>query len=133
MFLKSRYRIMAILLSLLFVISGFALPQSHRVQIAIPSDPAETIDPHRATGALTFEILYNLYEALLEVNPAGELVPVLARSYTVSEDGREYRFFLKDNVVFHNGKAFSASDVVYSSTDFESGDRISQSIELSGC
>ncbi len=114
MFLKSRYRIMAILLSLLFVISGFALPQSHRVQIAIPSDPAETIDPHRATGALTFEILYNLYEALLEVNPAGELVPVLARSYTVSEDGREYRFFLKDNVVFHNGKAFSASDVVYS-------------------
>jgi len=110
---KHRYGIVVILSYLLICFSGFALPESHRVQIAIPSDPAETIDPHRATGALTFEILYNLYEALLEVNPAGELIPVLARSYTVSEDGKAYRFELKDNVVFHNGKVFSASDVVY--------------------
>jgi len=114
MFPKPRFWIVVILLSLWLEISLFALPQSHSVQIAIPSDPADTIDPHRAAGALTFEILYNLYEALLEVDPAGQLIPVLARSYTVSEDGREYRFLLKDNVVFHNGKSFSAADVVYS-------------------
>jgi len=52
MFPKPRFWIVVILLSLWLELSLFALPQSHSVQIAIPSDPADTIDPHRAAGAL---------------------------------------------------------------------------------
>ncbi len=43
----------------------------------------------------------------------GELVPVLAESYTVSEDGTEYTFTLREGLTFHNGMPVTAEDVVF--------------------
>ncbi|MGH7156481.1 MAG: ABC transporter substrate-binding protein, partial [Acetobacteraceae bacterium] len=40
--------------------------------------------------------------------------PCLAKSWTVSPDGRVYTFTLQDNVVWHDGEPFSADDVVFS-------------------
>jgi len=53
-----------------------------------------------------------LWDSLVWVNEEGEIEPALAESYEISEDGTEYTFHLRDDVVFHNGEPFNADSVV---------------------
>ena len=41
-------------------------------------------------------------------------IPYLAKSWTISEDGKTYTFKLRDDVSFCSGKKFTAEDVIYS-------------------
>ncbi|WP_081381178.1 nickel ABC transporter substrate-binding protein [Rhodovulum sulfidophilum] len=50
-----------------------------------------------------------LYDPLVRYRTDGRVVPWLARSWTVSEDGREYTFALREDVVFSNGEIFDAA------------------------
>lgn len=60
-------------------------------------------------------ILFQIYEGLVDYDDLkGEAVPRLAESYDVSEDGKEYTFHLRQDVIFHNGEPMKASDVVFS-------------------
>lgn len=52
----------------------------------------------------------NVYEGLYRLNDDGEVEPVLATSYSVSEDGLQYTYNLRDDVTFHTGKKFTAQD-----------------------
>ncbi len=77
-------------------------------QVAAP----RSLDPQVTTALNDFRILVNLYEGLVRYRPGTlELVPGLAASWTVSEDGRVYRFKLRDGVRFHDGSAFDAAAV----------------------
>lgn len=69
-----------------------------------------------ATAAIATITAHNIYESLVSVDPRGAIVPALARSWTVSDDGLTYTFALHAGVTFHDGAAFDASDVVYSFT-----------------
>lgn len=53
-----------------------------------------------------------LYDSLVWVNDAGEIVPALATSWEVSEDGLAYTFTLRQGVTFHNGESFTADAVI---------------------
>jgi peptide/nickel transport system substrate-binding protein len=55
-----------------------------------------------------------LYDSLVFLNDEGEIVPALAESWTVSDDGTEYTFKLRQGVEFHNGESFTADSVVAS-------------------
>lgn len=44
----------------------------------------------------------------------GEIVPGLAKDWTVSDDGRVWEFELRDDVVFHDGTPMTSADVLYS-------------------
>ncbi len=46
------------------------------------------------------------------INEEGEIEPALAESWEISEDGTEYTFYLREDVVFHNGEPFNADAVV---------------------
>ena len=59
-----------------------------------------------------------IFQGLLTFTPTLEPQPVLAKSWTVSPDGKEYIFRLQENVKWHDGRAFSADDVVFSITKF---------------
>lgn len=75
-----------------------------------------TLDPH-GTGSTAYTNMYltnQMYESLVYVNDAGEITPVLATDWSVSDDGLVYTFNLRENVKFHNGEVMKASDVVYS-------------------
>src|SRR5690606_9116726 len=56
----------------------------------------------------------NIYEQLVTLNKNYEVVPQLAESYEVSEDGKVYTFHLRQGVLFHNNKEMKAEDVVAS-------------------
>ena len=98
---------------LLLVITNWGANYGGSIGVAIPTDISETIDPHKATGALTFEILYNIYEGLIQVDKEGELIGLLATDWTISEDGLNYEFKLKKGVQFHDGSAFTSEDVKF--------------------
>ena len=59
----------------------------------------------------------NVFDRLVEVevkDGKSEIVPSLAKSWDISEDGKTYILHLMEGVKFHNGEDFKADDVVYS-------------------
>lgn len=53
------------------------------------------------------------YAGLMGVNGDGNLAPVLAESYSVSEDGVQYTFVLREGAEFSDGTPVTADDVVF--------------------
>ena len=78
------------------------------------SQDLDSLDPHKAVAAGTKEVLYNLFEGLIKVDKDGNFVPAVAASYEITDGGLKYKFKLRDNVKFHNGKVVTADDVIYS-------------------
>jgi peptide/nickel transport system substrate-binding protein len=68
------------------------------------------------TGAAIPQVLlYNVYEGLVRINAeSGEVEPLLASEWTVSDDGTVYTFKLQEGVTFHDGQPLTAQDVVWS-------------------
>ncbi|MEJ2166016.1 MAG: ABC transporter substrate-binding protein [Desulfobacterales bacterium] len=72
-------------------------------------DPANAYDFH------TWEIFYNIYQGLLGYPPGKtNLVPGLAESYKVVDNGKGYIFKLKEGVKFSDGTPFDANAVKWS-------------------
>ncbi len=55
-----------------------------------------------------------IFSGLVALDPDMNLVPDLAWSWDVSEDGTVYTFHLNPNARFHNGKPVTAQDFIYS-------------------
>jgi peptide/nickel transport system substrate-binding protein len=68
-----------------------------------------TATPATATAAVVF---YNVQEALVKVDRHGKLVPWLAERWHTT-DSKNYTFFLKKGVRFHNGRELRAADVKF--------------------
>ncbi len=76
-------------------------------------DP-ETLDPHRTSTVAEAHLLRDLREGLVIHNMRGEVVPGVAESWTMSPDGKLWRFKLRANAKWSNGEPLKASDFVYS-------------------
>jgi oligopeptide transport system substrate-binding protein len=55
-----------------------------------------------------------VFGGLVSLDPGLNVTPELAESWDVSPDGTVYTFHLRQNAVFHDGRAVTAQDVVYS-------------------
>ena len=93
---------------------GSAGAKDGSVVVAIAQDLDDSLDPHRMVAAGTKEVLFNVFEGLVKPTPDGDLIPAVAASHTISEDGTVYTFTLREGVKFHNGETVTADDVVYS-------------------
>jgi len=77
-------------------------------------EPA-TLDPHLTIStALEDNINTDLFEGLTTLGADGKLLPGVAESWTVSEDGKVYRFTLRANALWSDGKPVTADDFVFS-------------------
>ncbi|TPM96196.1 ABC transporter substrate-binding protein [Mesorhizobium sp. B2-1-3A] len=82
--------------------------------IGIPLEPPH-LDPTAGAAAAIREVTYaNVFEGLTRIGPNGEVLPDLAESWTISDDGKVYTFKLHTGVKFHDGADFSADDVKFS-------------------
>lgn len=72
------------------------------------------IDPAIAADFSSSVSVANLYDTLVFPTYDGEVVPHLAESWEVSQDGLTYTFHLRKGVKFHNGEELKAEDVVFS-------------------
>jgi oligopeptide transport system substrate-binding protein len=73
-----------------------------------------SLDPHLAVGNSAAIILYDIFTGLMTLDAAGKVVPGVAKSYTVSDDGLVYTFNLRDGAVWSDGSPLTAEDFVYS-------------------
>lgn len=74
----------------------------------------DNFDPFTATTADAKSIYFNIYEGLVRLQTDGTYAGAVASDYAVSDDLMTYTFTLRDGVKFHNGKAVTAEDVLYS-------------------
>lgn len=79
-------------------------------------DDIITMDPAEMYELSTSEILVNIYDRLMGLEPGDmkTLVPTAAESYKVGDDGKTFTFVLKPNLVFHSGNPVTAEDVAFS-------------------
>lgn len=87
--------------------------EASQITIGIPQD-LNSLDPNKAVGSGTLEILFNIYEGLYKPDSDGNLIPAVASDYTVSDDKKVYTFTLRDGIQFHNGNPVTVEDVKYS-------------------
>ena len=73
-----------------------------------------TIDPHLTTDATSARIIVEVFGGLVTIDPSLDIVPDLAESWDISEDGRVYTFYLRPDAKFHDGKPVTAHDVMWS-------------------
>ena len=63
------------------------------------------------------EIMTKVSNGLMTINEKGEIIPVLANSWEIKDQGKRYRFYLKNNLLWNDDKKFSASDINYEFDD----------------
>lgn len=71
------------------------------------------VNPVLATSDTDRDLSALVYSGLLRLNAKGELVPDLAESYTVSEDGLTYYFKIRNDAIFHDGEPVTTDDVIF--------------------
>ncbi|MGD8997607.1 MAG: ABC transporter substrate-binding protein, partial [Anaerolineae bacterium] len=72
------------------------------------------IDPHIDASSELGIPLTSVYDPLVWLTPEGEFVPGLAKDWEISQEGLTYTFYLRDDVVFHDGTPFNADAVRFS-------------------
>ncbi len=101
---KVRWRVLASVLALVAVVIGTtsqalaAAPST--VTIGASLAPTTLDLTTTADASIPEALLYNVYEGLVKLDPAGKVVPLLAASWKVSANGRVYTF------VAAQGRAF---------------------------
>jgi len=78
----------------------------------IGSDP-DSFDQHKTNALQSFAVLRDLGEGLVAYDRHGLLIPGVAESQVMSEDGLRYTFRLREDARWSNGDAVTADDFVY--------------------
>jgi peptide/nickel transport system substrate-binding protein len=98
-----------------------ALPKSLRAQdvstlrVAVTDLTGEILDPMMEVRSQALNINLIMFDSILEIGPANELVPGLAESWEVDDEGTVWSFKLREGVEFHGGYGeVTAEDAVYS-------------------
>jgi len=63
-----------------------------------------------------------IFTGLMRHDGKGEIVPDLAKGWDISEDGTAYTFYLRTDVLWHDGAPFTAADVVFTVNAIQSPD-----------
>ncbi len=86
-------------------------PEENVFKIAFPSDILTT-NPFMTVDLRSIWVVNLIYDPLLRLDKDMNIVPWLAVSWNISEDGKVYVFKLRRGVYWHDGKPFTADDVV---------------------
>src|SRR5262249_20061424 len=114
--MKTRWQVWLSLFVVVVGWTGLGWTQQPRyggtLRLALPGDPAfYNANQGPAPGAQAGWTGSNIYNSLLTITPppALTIVPALAKSLDVLDDGRTYVFHLEEGVTFHDGTAFDAA------------------------
>jgi peptide/nickel transport system substrate-binding protein len=98
----------------LAVLAAPAFAQRTDITIGMVLEPPN-LDPTGGAAAAIDEVVYaNVFEGLTRFAPDGSVIPGLAASWEISEDGLTYTFALREGVTFHDGTTMDAEDVKFS-------------------
>jgi peptide/nickel transport system substrate-binding protein len=70
-------------------------------------------------SSLPTEVTEQISAGLTRIEPDGSVVPLLAERWTVEQEGKAYRFLLKQNITWQDGKKLTTDDVLYQLDEIE--------------
>lgn len=84
------------------------------ITVALQLEPPHLDPTSAAAGAIDSVLYSNVFEGLTRFMEDGSIVPGLAETWEVSDDGLTYTFKLRGGVTFHDGTTMDADDVKFS-------------------
>jgi peptide/nickel transport system substrate-binding protein len=93
---------------------GAAQAQQTDITVAMQLEPPHLDPTSAAAGAIDSVLYSNVFEGLTRFMGDGSIVPGLAESWEISDDGLTYTFKLHGGVTFHDGTTMDAEDVKFS-------------------
>jgi peptide/nickel transport system substrate-binding protein len=95
---------------------GTTAPAADKTLVVENSFDLKTADPGRMFEITGSMIVHSMYEPLLTFNGSdvSKPVPLIAKSYELSTDGKTMTLPLRDDVTFSDGTKLTAADVVFS-------------------
>jgi len=112
-------RLLTILLAMSLTLLVFPLSVTvaetpgNKIVFQMGGEP-DSMDPTMNDYASGSYALQSLFRGLYKFAPDGTLVPAMAESYTVSEDGKVYTFTLREGLKWSDGSPLTAHDFEYS-------------------
>lgn len=115
--IPSKHKILSIILTILFLIPSIVVltyaAEDENVLNIGANQGHDVLNPFTTTAAASDNIIEKMYEHLFYVKNDGEFVPWLADSWEVSDDAKEYTFYLNENAMWSDGEPLTADDVVF--------------------
>lgn len=108
----SALALLTVVLMLMPLVVSAQTPDETTLVIAQSVD-AGSLDPSLIGSRSEANILGHVFATLYEISDTGELLPYLANSYSISEDGTEWTFTLNEGLTCHDGSSLTAEDVAY--------------------
>ncbi|MED4750559.1 ABC transporter substrate-binding protein [Brevibacillus choshinensis] len=87
--------------------------EKNELRVALSVSPP-SIDLVKTSTTVALQVGWHIFEPLVTLDKDYKPIPMLAKSYEVSQDGKEITFTLREGITFHNGKALGVEDVVTS-------------------
>ena len=94
-----------------------ATPQRGGTLVMVVQPEPPTLASYQSTAGPIGQVASKVYEGLLEYDFNLRPMPGLAKSWTVSPDGKTITFKLQEGVKFHDGQPFTSADVQFSVLD----------------
>ncbi len=102
------------LISLALATAAFSAQAQTDITVALQLEPPHLDPTSAAAGAIDSVLYSNVFEGLTRFMADGSVVPGLAKSWEISDDGLTYTFALQEGVTFHDGSTMDADDVKFS-------------------
>ena len=87
----------------------------------------ESFNPARGSSFIDASRYYNLFDPLSRVSPTLEIEPGLALEWNPNNDSTVWEIKLRPDVTWHDGKPFTADDVIYTLQEMNDAKHISHS------
>lgn len=92
--------------------TGEPNPDKKNINIGLSAEP-ESLDPHKSSETLSFELQRQMFLTLLGVDGTGKPVPSVATEWS-NTDNKVWTFKLRNDIKWSNGDPVTAHDFVYS-------------------
>ena len=99
--------------ALAMIVATGAMAKSD-ITLAMQLEPPHLDPTSAAAGAIDSVLYSNVFEGLTRFASDGSIIPGLAQSWVISDDGMTYTFKLAEGVTFHDGTTMDAEDVKFS-------------------
>ena len=116
-FFKKNLRLIAISFLISFIGIIGILSVSPYIKIALFKEEVIGMVGNYDLNNIPDEIVNKISNGLVMTTDKGEIIPVIANSWEVRAGGKEYRFHLKNNLLWSDNKKFTASDINYQFKD----------------
>lgn len=95
------------------VVSTKRAPPSQQILTRQINSSPRTLDPSLSEGVPSQTVLEDLFQGLTTINKKGQVIPGVAKSWKVTNDGKTYTFKLRHDAKWSNGQLVTANNFVY--------------------